>query len=315
MNIVFFGSSNFSLPFLGSILSSDNHILAVVTKSDKPRGRHLILSSTPVKEAAVKNELLVYQPETVNADESIEFLKSLNPDLFVVVAYGEILSRKILEIPRIFSINVHASLLPKYRGAAPINWTLINNETSSGITIIKMIEGLDAGPVILQKSIPIDSDDNANTLEEKLCQHGRQLLLEALEKIKNNNFSLTAQNESGVSFAPKLKKKTGVIDWTKSAFEIYNLLRGCAGWPNVFTYCQGKQLKIFKAMIIPFDSGLHRPGEVVSIDKEGILVATGKDSFLIQELQIEGRKIMKAPEFVMGHKVKLGEIFGGLYSH
>jgi methionyl-tRNA formyltransferase len=310
MNIVFFGSSNFSVNFLDSILSSGQKVQAVATRPDKPKGRHLILSPTPVKELAVKNNLKLFQPEDVNANDSIDFLSSLKPDLFVVVAYGEILSHKILEIPRIFSVNVHASLLPKYRGAAPINWALINGEKLSGITIIKMIEELDAGPVVLQKIIPIDDDDNAYTLEEKLSRHGAHSLLEALEKIKNNNFSLIAQNDAEVSFAPKLNKKAGFITWSQSATGIRNLIRGCMGWPDAFTYFKGKQLKIFKVSVVPFDANKYHPGEVVSAGKEGLLVATGKDCVLIEELQIEGRRRMSAEEFLTGHKIYSGDKMG-----
>lgn len=284
----------------------------MVTKPDSPKGRHLRLSSTPVRELAIRNNLNVSQPQKVNSAESVQFLKSLNPDLFVVVAYGQILSRQVLEIPRIFSINIHASLLPRYRGAAPLNWALINGETQTGITIMKMQEGLDTGPIIMQRSAGIDQDDNCRTLEEKLCRLGPPLLLEALRKIKGNKFSLIPQDESkGVSFAPKLKKEDGLIDWSKPASSISNLIRGCIGWPGTFTYFKGKHLKIFTARAVTFDTKKCHPGEIIDIKKDGLLIATGKDCILIEELQLEGKRRMKAEEFVAGHKICVGDKLTG----
>lgn len=311
MDIVFFGSSNFSLPFLEGILTSRHHILAVVTQPDRPKGRHLKVSHTPVKELALENNLKVYQPKSINTKQASEFLEALKPDLFVVVAYGEILSEKILKIPKNFAINVHASLLPKYRGAAPINWAIINGETKTGITIIKMDEGLDTGAIILQRSVNIAEDDNAETLEAKLTQLGRGLLLEALENLAENHFSLTPQDESkGASPAPKFKKEDGIINWSKSASSIRNLIKGLCGWPNAFTFYRGKQLKIFKAKIICSDLRTYSPGEVTRATKEGILVAAGRDNLLIQDLQLEGKRRMKVEEFISGHKICTGEKLG-----
>ena len=310
MNIVFFGSSDFSLAFLKSILSSQYNVEAVVTQPDRPKGRGLKLSQTPVKEFSLKNGLSVFQPESINTQEAVGFLKKLNPDLFVVVAYGEILPKRVLDIPKIFSINVHASLLPKYRGAAPINWAIINGETSTGITIIKMDAGLDTGAMILQKSINIDENDDAFILEEKLSKLAGPLLPESLERIKNKNYSLRPQDESKSSLAPKLKKEDGRIEWNKSAVEIRNLIRGCIIWPTAYTYYQNKQLKIFKAKVLPSVIKYSTPGEVVEISKVGISVATGKDNLLIEELQIEGKRKMQVSEFISGHKILKGEIIG-----
>jgi methionyl-tRNA formyltransferase len=310
MKIVFFGSSPFSIPFLKSILSSGNQIAAVVTQPDRPKGRGLKLSQTPVKEFSLKNGLSVFQPESINTQEAVGFLKKLNPDLFVVVAYGEILPKSVLDIPKIFSINVHASLLPKYRGAAPINWAIINGETSTGITIIKMDAGLDTGAIILQESINIDENDDAFILEEKLAKLAEPLLPESLERIKNKNFSLIPQDESKISLAPKLKKENGLIDWSKSAEQIKNLIRGCIIWPTAFTHYQGKRLKIFKAKAIPYITKGREPGEIININKEGITVVTQAGSLLIEELQLEGKRKMRVEEFISGHKIYIGEKFG-----
>ncbi|MCM8780901.1 MAG: methionyl-tRNA formyltransferase, partial [Candidatus Omnitrophica bacterium] len=196
MNIVFFGSANFAVPFLRAILKTDHNISCVVTQPDRQKGRGLSLSSTSVKTTALEYALSVYQPTKINATDVINFLRDLNPDLFVVIAYGQMLSQEILDIPKIFSINVHASLLPKYRGAAPISWAIIKGEKKTGITIIKMSHQMDAGPVIQQKEINIEDDDTVFTLQDKLSELGTQMLLDCLRNIENNNYTLTSQDEN-----------------------------------------------------------------------------------------------------------------------
>ncbi|MCM8799915.1 MAG: methionyl-tRNA formyltransferase [Candidatus Omnitrophica bacterium] len=311
MRIVFFGSSEFSLPFLEYLFLERKDELWVVTCLDRPKGRGLKILPNPVKEFCLKNNLRVYQFKDINSLEAKDSLKKFEPDLFVVVAYGQIFSKEILEIPKIFSINVHASLLPKYRGAAPINWAIINGEKETGISIIKMEEKVDCGPIILQKNIAIDIDDDSFTLEEKLKDLGKIILIEAIKKIEEGDFSLTIQDKRYVSFAPKLKKRDGLIDWNKSAIIIHNLIRGCRGWPSAFTYYKSKLLKIHKSNYVQ-STGIdnYLPGEVIDISKEGILVACGKDRILIKKLQMEGKREMSAEEFICGHKIAKGEILG-----
>jgi methionyl-tRNA formyltransferase len=267
------------------------------------------LEGTPTKNAALEAGLKIYQPQNTNTEESIEFLKTLNADLFVVIAYGQILSQEILDIPKIFSINLHASLLPKYRGAAPINWAIIRGEKTTGVTVIKMTARMDAGAIIMQKETAINNEDTAVTLEDKLSNLGAQALLESLTAIEDNKFNLTAQDERGLSFAPKLKKKDGLINWKEPAGEISNLIRGCLGWPGAFTYYKGKLLKIYKAEVslLPQLSSPPPQGEIIKVDKSGIVVAAGDGGIIIEELQIEGSKRMNAEEFVAGHKVLPGE--------
>jgi len=233
----------------------------------------------------------------------------------VVVAFGQILSRFILEIPRIMAINLHASLLPKYRGAAPINWALIRGETQTGLSIIKMEEKLDAGPIILQRSLDIKDTEDAQTLADRLSKSGSDLLLEAIDLIQTNKYKLITQDERKATFAPKLKKEDGLIYWDKSAQDIFNLIRGCAIWPSAFTHYQGKILKIHKAK--PYNTPSFEvsrleelPGEILRISKEGIVVATGRENLLIQELQIEGKKRITASDFVSGYRISVGDIFG-----
>ena len=283
----------------------------MVTQPDRKKGRGLHFEGTAVKIAAGESGLMVYQPPKTNTEEAASFFGSFNPDLFIVISYGQILSRGILNIPRLFCLNVHASILPKYRGAAPINWAIINGEKQTGISIIKMVEKMDAGAIIMQKTTDSSVDETIITLEDKLSTMAAESLIGALDSIENNNYQLTPQDESKVSFAPKLKKGDGLIRWDKSAEHIYNLIRGVVIWPGAFTYYKGKLLKIYKARLScsPGPQGPRAPGQIIDVSREGIAVATGKDGLIIQELQIEGKRMMRAEEFIAGHKVKAGESF------
>ena len=312
MKIVFFGSSHFAVPALEALIKSQYEICSVVTQPDKKKGRHLHLGSTDVKALAKQAGLKIFQPESVNYPDSIEHLKSLSADLFVVVAYGQILSQAVLDIPKIFPINIHASLLPKYRGAAPINWAIINGEKSSGVTIIKLIRKMDAGPIITQREIPVNDSDDSVALEDELRKLGAELLIEALQKIKNGDYKLIDQDEKKAVMAPKLKKNDGSIDWDKPAISIHDLVRGCLPWPGAFTYYKGKILKLYKTEVIPLISGLAglRPGEILRCHKDGFEVMTGSGALLIKELQLEGGQRMPSAEFVHGHKIKPGDRLG-----
>lgn len=310
MNIVFFGSDKFAVPPLKALIASGQEVSCVVTQPDRRKGRGLSLAATAVKLTAQELHLKIYQPTQVNSSEVIKFLKTFNPDLSVVIAYGQILSQEVLDIPRLFSVNVHASLLPKYRGAAPINWAIINGEVTTGVTVMKMAREMDAGPIIQQRNIDIDKDDTSITLEDKLAKAAAELLIDSLKSIENNSYKLIAQDEHSLSFAPKLKKENGLITWNKGAQEIYNLIRGCWGWPGAFTYYKGKLLKIYKAKVCLMQKARHSPGEIIQVSKEGIIVTTGKDNLIIEELQIEGKKRMKVEGFIVGHKIKTGENLG-----
>jgi len=310
MNIVFFGSSNFAVPSLIALIKSGHNIPCVVTQPDRQKGRGLPLTATAVKKAAQESRLNIYEPQKINTSEAAGFLKGFGADLFVVISYGQILSREILEIPKTFSINAHASLLPKYRGAAPINRALINGERTTGVTLMKMTEKMDAGPIILQKNAEIDDEADYLTLEAKLSQVAAELLVDSLKPIEKGNYKLRDQDEGSVSFAPKLKKEDGCIDWDKPAADIYNLIRGCVSWPGAFTYYQGKLLKIYKAgvslQVSKFASSV--PGEILEASKEGIVVSTGRGNISIKELQIAGKRRMRAEEFISGHKISAGEV-------
>jgi methionyl-tRNA formyltransferase len=311
MDIVFFGSDNFAVPALKALVASPHKVISVVTQPDRKKGRGLHFEGTAAKQAALEAGLKVYQPDKVNSAQSINFLKGLSADLFVVIAYGQILSEKVLALPKLFCLNLHASLLPKLRGAAPINWAIINGETKSGITVMKMVKEMDAGPAILKKEIPLEDKDNALTLEEKLARLGKEGLLEALAQIEKNSYRLEAQDPGLATYAPKLKKEDGLIDWNKPATRINNLIRGLFNWPGAFTYYKGKLLKIYQACVVegPFEPKIKAPGEIVAVDKSGIVVTCQKDSLAIKELQMAAKRRMTIEEFISGHKIIVGEKF------
>ena len=313
MNIVFLGSSKFAVPSLEGLVSSSHNIICVVTQPDRPAGRGLDLISTPVANLNREFNLPLHQTDNVNSQESLQFFRRIKPDLLCVVAFGQILSQKVLEIPKIFSINLHASLLPKYRGAAPVRWAIINGESHTGLTVIKLEEELDAGPIILQEKANIEDYEDALSLEERLSHVGAKLLLRALDLIQEEKYNLIPQNENDVTLAPKLKKQDGLIYWDNTACDIFNLVRGCIGWPGAFTSYRGKILKVHKVKVL---SGFMPstpsgpPGQILDISKNGIAVLTGDGSLLVEEVQVEGKKRVKAAEFVSGYKVSVGEKLG-----
>jgi methionyl-tRNA formyltransferase len=312
MNIVFFGSAEFAVASLKRTLGSSHRIAAVVTQPDRKKGRGLVLGPTPVKQAAHENRLRIYQPHNVNTPDSRTFLKSLHPDLFVVIAYGQLLSQAVLDIPGIMSVNLHASLLPRLRGAAPINWAVINGETVTGVTVMKMVSAMDAGPVIAQAQAGIDPLDSAVSLEEKLSDLGAHLVAKSLAAIAARTYELVPQDEGLVTYAPKLKKEDGRIIWQSPAQAIYNRIRGAVPWPGAFTTYKGKLVKIYKAACI--ESGQpalsYTPGEILGVSSQGIAVGAHPGSVVIKELQIESKRKVSADEFIAGHRIVPGETFG-----
>lgn len=311
MKIVFFGSAHFAVPALEALIKSGHELVCVVTQPDKKRGRHLHVAGTDVKSTAVAAKLKTFQPEDIKSKESVNFLKNLDADLFVIVAYGQILSQEVLDIPKIMPVNIHASLLPRYRGAAPINWAIINAEKKSGVSIMYVSLKMDSGPVILQKEIKIEENDTAISLEGKLRDLGAELLMEALKIIDNRSYRLLEQDEDKVILAPKLKKENGLIDWGAGAADIHNQVRGVLPWPGAFTGYRGKILKIFKTDVLPvFPNHKPVPGEVVRADKQGIVVACGRGFLNLKELQLEAGRRMSAQSFIAGHKLKAGDILG-----
>ena len=312
MKIIFLGSDNFAVAPLKALVSTGHDICLVVTQPDRKKGRGMRLLPTAFKESAQGLKLKLFQPSDINCDDSIRFLKGFSPDIFVVIAYGQKLSPAVLSIPKIMALNVHASLLPKYRGAAPINWAIINGETKTGNSLMKIAPEMDAGAVIMQKEMDILGSDTAVSMAEKLSFDGASLLAEGIEAIKNGKYDLKEQDRAKVSFAPKLKKTDGLINWERSAPEINDLVRGCLNWPGAFTYYKGRILKIFSSKAVKeetaHDFGL--PGQVISTSDRMLTIATGKGDLSISELQLEGKKRMSTEEFIRGNKISAGEKLG-----
>ncbi len=311
MNIVFFGTSEFAMAILHRLIDSKHKVLVVVTQPDRQKGRRLKLSPPPAKVLAQTKGIEVYQPNDASSKDSIVYLKKLNADLFVVVAFGQILKKEVLEIPKIYSVNVHGSLLPKHRGAAPTNWTIINGDGVSGVTIIKMNEKMDEGDIILKKELNLDREDTNITLSEKLSDLGADALIEAIELIESGKAKFIKQDNSAATYAPKLKKKDGLINWNEPAAKIHNKVRGLLPWPSAYAYFNGKLLKILKTKVMEPVKEKAINGEVVSILKhKGIVVKTGEGSLLIQYVQIEGKKPFDTDAFLCGHKISPGYRFG-----
>src|SRR3989344_5556648 len=276
MKIVFFGSDDFAVTHLEALIKSGHQVLCCVTQPDKPKGRDLKVAVSPIKDCAQKHKLPVLQPAKLKDFEIILQLKNFQADLFIVVAYGKILPTEVLSLPKIFCVNVHGSLLPKYRGAAPINWAIINGETMTGVTIIKLSPVMDAGEIISQRKITIERNDTAITLRKEMAKLGADLLLETLTNIEKGSFSLNAQDEQLVSFAPKLTKEHGLIPWEKNADDIARLVRGLIPWPAAYSRFGAKILKVLEALVTDVSTGKFSSGQVIDISKDGFIVATGR---------------------------------------
>jgi methionyl-tRNA formyltransferase len=310
MNIVFFGTSEFALTVLHKLIDSEHKVLAVVTQPDRQKGRKLKISPPQTKVLAETRGIPVYQPIDASSKESIEYLQKLNADLFVVVAFGQILKKEALDIPKYCCVNIHTSLLPKYRGAAPTNWAIMNGDTLGGVTIIKMNEKMDEGDIILKKETFIDKDDTNITLNEKLSDIGAGALIEAVELIGSGKALFIRQDESAATSAPKLKKEDGLINWNESAVKIHNKVRGLLPWPGAYTHYNEKTLKILKTEVVEAGETMGQSGEVIDIIKhKGIVIKTGEGQLLIQYVQIEAKKPFDTDAFLCGHKVPIGYRF------
>jgi len=308
MNIVFFGSSGFAVVFLKALTDAGHKITAVVTQPDRQKGRRLVVSPTPVKEAALAAGLPVVQPRRGSEGGLAETLKAYSADFFIVISYGEILPREVLDVPRYASLNVHPSLLPAYRGAAPINRALINGDTETGVSVIKMNDRMDAGDVVAQEKAAITSVEDAVSLEARLASVGARILVKAMDDIKSGAAVFTPQDASRVTFAPKLKKEEGLIDWRLPADDIRNLVRGTAPWPGAYTYLSKKKITIWKSAV---SEGNGAPGEVAEAAGGSFAVGTGKGLLKIEDIQIEGKKRMDAASFLRGaREVKAGTRLG-----
>ena len=308
MNIVFMGTPEFALPTLKSLHQSSHSILAVITQPDKPKGRGQKLLVSPIKQYALDSDLPILQPKTVNDPEFIESLKQNRPDVIIVVAFGQILSETFLKISKQFCINLHSSLLPKYRGAAHINRAILNGDTKSGVTTMIMDKGMDTGDILLMQETPIHETDTAQTLHDTLSEMGGALVLETLKRLEENTLLPVQQDHSQATYAAKLKKEEGLIHWDQSATTLSNQVRGLTPWPGTYTLLNKKRLRILKVQVsegYPDDA----PGRVARVTDVGIEVGTGQGRLIITELQPEGKKSMPAKSFLAGHKIELGNLF------
>ncbi|GFN36354.1 methionyl-tRNA formyltransferase [Tepidimicrobium xylanilyticum] len=304
MKIVFMGTPEFAVPALEFLNNSEFNISLVITQKDKRRGRGKKLLPTPVKEKALELGLDVYQPENVNSEESLKLLKEVQPDCIIVVAYGQILRKGVLELPLHGCINIHASLLPKYRGPAPINWALINGEKETGITIMKMDEGLDTGDILKYESIPIEEEDDSKSIHDKLSLLGARLVVETLNDIKNNNIKPIPQDDNLSTYAPMLSKEIGKIDWNNKGENIINLIRGLKPWPSAYIIYKGDRVKIHKARRV--EKFLESEnGKVVKVQEDGIYVNCSDSCIVIEELQFPNKKNLKVREFLKGNQFDL----------
>jgi len=306
--IVFFGTPSFALPALQTLFERPDEVVAVVTQPDREKGRGRKVVFSPVKELTLRYHLTPLQPERVKEDPFQEALRGLQPDLIVVVAFGQILPKSILKIPKYGAINVHASLLPKYRGAAPMAWAILNGEKVTGITTMVMDEGMDTGDILLQVETPIENEETCETLHDRLASSGAELLRETLEKIKAGNIRSIPQDHSKATYAPPLKKEDGLIDWKKGAKEIDRRVRAFNPWPGAFSKLDDQWLKIYKGEVRERPT-TGKAGTAVWVGSDFIEVETGKDAFRIKEVQLEGRRRMTIRDFLPGHPIPVGTVF------
>jgi methionyl-tRNA formyltransferase len=312
MRIIFIGTGEIGLPALQALTASpDHHVLAVVTQPDKPVGRQLKLSSSPIKEAAFKLHLKIYQPEKIGNAASVAQLKYLKPDLIVVAAYGQILTKEILNLPKYGCLNIHASLLPKYRGASPIHASIAAGEKQSGVTIMWMDEGLDTGDILSQATVTLRRHETAATLHDRLAKIGAEALLKCLPLIETGNAPRVKQDKSKATLTKKLRKEDGHIQWDRPQMEIDAHIRAMTDWPSAYAWIpqenDHKMLKIFTTIISRRAKG--KPGEIIRVDKHGILVAAKVGGLLLREVQLEGKKRMHAAEFARGFNLPVGLVF------
>lgn len=306
LRTVFMGTPGFAVPSLAS-LAGVVDVTLVLCNPDRPAGRGRSMASPPVKEEAVRRGIPVFQPEKARHPDAVARIAAEAPDLIVVAAYGHILPKSILDIPRLGCINVHASLLPRYRGAAPINWAVARGETVTGITIMRMDEGMDTGPMLYVREMPIGEDDTAETLFSKLSIVGAEALREALRKLREGTLDGTPQDAALATYAPMLKKEHGRIDWSRPAGEIRNLVRGMTPWPSAFALHAGKTLKVLSSAVAAESAPAGEPGEFVAFGRDGISVACGEGVLRLRIVQPEGGKPMDAWAYAQGRRVATGE--------
>ena len=310
LRVIFMGSPDLARPTLQRLQEGPHEVVGVFCQPDKRAGRGRKMAPPPVAACAHESCLTVHQPHTLRDREVIELIRGMEPDLIVVVAYGKILPPAVLEIPRLGCVNVHVSLLPAYRGAAPIQWAIINGEAITGVTTMFMEEGLDTGPILLQRVEPIYDDDTTASLGARLAEIGADLLEQTVQGLVAGVLAPTPQDHDHATWAKMLTKDVGIIDWAKPARVVERLIRGTHPWPGAFTQRAGKRLKVLQALLVDLPAGEHTPGEVVLAGKAGLIVACGDGALALTHVQPEGKRAMDARSFVNGFRVATGEKWG-----
>ena len=307
MKILFMGTPDIASGCLEKLIEKKYDVIGVVTQPDKQVGRGKKIVFSPVKQVAIENNLPVYQPVKAKEESFVKEIKDLNPDVIVVVAYGQLLSKEFLNIPKYGCVNVHVSLLPKYRGAAPINWVIINGEEKTGVSTMFMDEGLDSGDIILQSEFKLDDEITAGELHDWMTLEGSKVLCETLYLIKEGKAPRTPQNHDEFSYAPIMDKNLGHVDFSKTAKEIHNLVRGVNPWPSAYTTYMDKKMKIWKTKVLD-EKSTKEPGIILKVDKEGIKVSTKDKVILITEIQMPNKKRMEVKEFIKGNSLEEGTV-------
>lgn len=308
MRILFMGSAAFAVPSLDALIRSKHRVIEVVAQPDKPAGRGMKITACPVAAYAAEHGIALYQPKGVRKPDVIDHFRKLSPDLIVIVAYGRILPKELLDIPPLGCVNVHSSLLPKYRGAAPINWAIANGETETGVTTMRVDEEMDAGDILMSANVKIGYDEDAVELHDRLAPLGAELLMKTIDAIERGTIKGIPQDHSEATFAPIIKKEDGRIDWTMGAREIHNRVRGFKPWPGASTSIGGKMLRIHGAKVGSI-AAAGKPGEVIEAGKD-LVVACGSGALELTQVQLEGKKKMSAADFLRGHRIEKGVMLG-----
>jgi methionyl-tRNA formyltransferase len=308
--LIFMGTPEFALPTLEALIHHDHEILAVVTQPDRPKGRGRKVAAPPVKELALKHSLEVLQPQKASDDDFCELIKRKEPDLIIVVAFGQILKIDFLNIPRWGVINIHASLLPKYRGAAPIPWVILNNESQTGLTVMHMDEGMDTGPILFQVEIPILQDETYGQLHDRLAREAGDLIITSLNGMAGNSLKGIPQDHSMATYAPKIEKSTALIDWKQHAPKISSLIRAHDPIPGAYTTIEGKVVKLFSSRVVDEDRLDVVPGKVIRDEGGGLCVETGQGVIEVREIQYTGKKRLSVPDFLRGFSLTEGTVLG-----
>jgi len=308
--LVFMGTPDFALPTLKALIHQGHHILSVVTQPDRPKGRGKKMTAPPVKLMAIEQGIEVLQPERASEAFFCEQIERMEPDLIIVVAFGQILKKRLLTIPKWGVINIHGSLLPRYRGAAPIQWAILNDDTKTGLTVMRMDEGLDTGPILFQEEVPILDDETAGSLHDRLALRAGALIIEALNRMSENAVEETPQDDAAVTYAPKIEKKMSVIDWKQPAPDVSALIRALDPLPGAFTTWQDKIIKMFSSRAIEVGRLDVIPGRVAGLGEGGLVVESGQGAVEVGEMQYPGKKRLSAKKFLQGFSLPGGTILG-----